>query len=61
MISADTPAKTADEVADVLIMMLDYAARKDINIHLAISRKMAINQNRKWATNALGVNQHVSE
>lgn len=49
----------ADELADVLIMVLDYGARHGIDMELAILRKMAINQNRKWVTNALGVNQHV--
>lgn len=57
--SANTPAERAGELADVLIMILDYGSRHGIDMELAILRKMAINQNRKWVTNALGVNQHV--
>lgn len=57
--SANTPAERAGELADVLIMVLDYGSRHGIDMELAILRKMAINQNRKWVTNALGVNQHV--
>lgn len=55
----EDPAKRSDELADLLILLLDYGARKDIDIQMAVQRKMAINQNRKWVTNQLGVNQHV--
>lgn len=59
LIDADTPAKKADEFADLMILLLDYAARHHIEIELAIARKMEINEGRKWKTNALGVKQHV--
>lgn len=59
LIDANTPAKKADEVADLLIMILDYAKRHNIEIEQAIKTKMAINDSRQWTTNALGVNQHV--
>lgn len=57
--ATNTPAERADELADVLIMILDYGSRHGIDMEMVILRKMAINQNRKWVTNALGVNQHV--
>ena len=48
-----------DEVADVLILILDYAKRHDIDIEAAIKSKMAINDERRWETNHLGVIRHV--
>jgi NTP pyrophosphatase (non-canonical NTP hydrolase) len=47
------------EVADVLIMVLDYALRKGVNPSIAIQRKMRINRDRNWSVNSLGVMQHV--
>lgn len=61
LIDANTPAKKADEVADLLIMILDYAKRHNIEIEQAIKTKMEINNSRQWTTNALGVNQHVEQ
>lgn len=58
MIDATEPNR-GGEIADVLIMVLDYAARKGIDIEAEIHHKMAINENRDWATNELGVFQHV--
>lgn len=49
----------ADEVADVLIMVLDYAARRGIPIEAAIRAKMLVNEKRTWKINELGVAQHV--
>lgn len=48
-----------DEVADILIMVLDFAKRKQINIQSVIVNKMRINDNRKWVVNELGVMRHV--
>lgn len=59
LIDANTPAKRADELADLLIMILDYGSRHNIEIEQAITKKMAINDARKWKTNEHGVNQHV--
>ena len=59
LIDAQTEAQRADELADLMIMLLDYGSRKEINIEQAVLRKMAINEKRTWTTNALGVNQHV--
>lgn len=61
LIDANTPAKRADETADLLIMILDYASRHGIQIEQAILKKMAINDSRVWATNEHGVNQHVEQ
>lgn len=59
LIDANTPAKRADELADLLIMILDYGCRHGIEIEQAIKNKMAINDARTWKTNEHGVNQHV--
>lgn len=48
-----------DEVADVFIMLLDFAKRKEINIAEVVIRKMAINDQRDWVVNELGVMRHV--
>jgi NTP pyrophosphatase (non-canonical NTP hydrolase) len=37
-----------DEVADVFILFLDYAARKRIDLHEAINRKLTILMDREW-------------
>ncbi len=48
-----------EEYADVMIMLLDYGSRKMFRIEHAIREKMAINANRVWHKNDLGVMQHV--
>lgn len=48
-----------DEVADVFILFLDYAKRKNIDIEGAILRKMSVNVQRTWEVNELGVMRHV--
>lgn len=49
-----------DEVADVIIMMLDYAQRKGIHAGAAVMRKLEINLNRTWIIDPItGVAQHV--
>lgn len=47
------------EVADVLIMVLDYARRKNIDVASAITQKLAINRQRKWKINPDGTMSHV--
>lgn len=37
-----------DEWADVMIMLLDFGARKMFNMELAMRRKMLINDGREW-------------
>lgn len=49
----------ADEVADVLIMVLDYGARRGIPLEAAIRKKMLVNEKRTWQINELGVASHV--
>lgn len=50
---------SADEVADVFIMLLDYAKRHHVDIARAVSNKIAINYERKWVISDSGVGQHV--
>lgn len=58
MIDADD-AHVGDEIADVFIMLLDFAHRKGVNIEQAIATKMATNRERVWAKNKLGAWSHV--
>lgn len=53
------PDNLEGEVADVFIMLLDFAARRNINLPAALAKKMAINRGRKWAENHLGAWSHV--
>jgi NTP pyrophosphatase (non-canonical NTP hydrolase) len=46
------------EIADVLILVLDYAIRKGVNPSLAIQRKLNLNRKRTWTVNQIGVMQH---
>ena len=56
---AETREEQEDEIADVLIMLLDFAKRKGVNPSLAVQRKLAINRTRQWRVTATGVMQHV--
>ena len=47
------------EVADVFILLLDYAKRKKIDITAAVRDKLDINRDRKWVSNMNGVMSHV--
>lgn len=49
------------EVADVFIMILDYAKRKGIDIESAVREKMAINWNRGWKQTASGTFKHTGD
>jgi hypothetical protein len=60
MIDADD-AHVEGEVADVLILILDFAKRKGIDVEAAIARKMKINQDRSWVHNKLGAFSHRKE
>lgn len=53
------PDQVEDEVADVFIMLLDFAKRRGINIAAIIERKMVINRGRQWKQNQLGIWSHV--
>lgn len=48
-----------DEVADIFILWLDFAARKNINLTDAISKKLAVLKHRHWQQDENGVYQHV--
>ena len=49
----------ADEVADVFIMLLDYAHRKNVDISVAILEKMDVNSHRDWVITSAGTYKHV--
>lgn len=46
------------EMADIFIMLLDYAARKGWDIETAIRMKMSVNDRRSWTCED-GVYRHV--
>jgi hypothetical protein len=46
------------EVADLFILILDYAKRKNVVIREAIGEKLEINRNRDWKLNADGTMSH---
>jgi NTP pyrophosphatase (non-canonical NTP hydrolase) len=48
-----------DEVADVMILVLDHARKMGVNPAAAIARKMAINRKRQWQIGPGGVFSHV--
>jgi NTP pyrophosphatase (non-canonical NTP hydrolase) len=54
----DNPA-SPDELADVMIMLLDHAERNGINAAHAVMVKLGTNLGRKWKVNSMGVAQHV--
>lgn len=47
-----------EELADVLIMLLDFASRKMWDIEGSIRDKMQVNENRAWIRSHLGVMHH---
>lgn len=49
----------SDEVADVFILWLDYAARKGIDIEAVVRRKLNINEERAWTETETGIYHHV--
>lgn len=56
---AKTEIERGMEMADVLIMLLDYAAKHRIDVEQCITIKMSINDSRTWQENELGVFSHV--
>lgn len=46
------------EVADIFIMLLDYAKRKGIDIEASVRKKMQINYGRSWIVTESGVCRH---
>lgn len=49
------------EYADIVILVLDLAYQKGIDIEEAVERKMAINRTRRWQVDELGVATHIGE
>lgn len=47
------------EIADILILVLDYAERKEVNASLSVQRKMRENKVRRWEFTSIGTMQHV--
>lgn len=58
MIEADD-AHVGGELADLMIMLLDFGKRKGLDLEHEIRQKMAINRERVWAKNKLGAYSHV--
>lgn len=48
-----------DEIADILILVLDYAARKGIKPSAAVLAKLNVNRQREWEFTNIGTMQHV--
>jgi NTP pyrophosphatase (non-canonical NTP hydrolase) len=48
-----------DEIADLMILLLDYATRKGVLVGPATMRKLEINMTRVWEETAMGTYQHV--
>jgi len=46
------------EIADVFIMLLDYAKRKKVDITTAVMKKLAVNYGRSWVVDSNGVARH---
>lgn len=59
--AAETIRSNGDplEVADLFILLLDYANRKNINLTNAIMTKMAINRRRQWQIDRMGTMSHI--
>lgn len=49
----------ANEIADMFILLLDYAKRKKVDVTTAVQRKLNVNRARTWVTDKNGVNSHV--
>lgn len=52
-------SRSEAELADVLILLLDFGARRGFDIKGAVVAKMKINDNRIWGFGPDGVAQHV--
>lgn len=49
------------EIADVFILLMDYAVRKNVNIEDAVLSKLEINKARTWEISPMGVMSHRKE
>lgn len=48
-----------EEVADIFIMLLDFAVRKGVNIEEVVMKKLDINKQREWYQTPTGVMRHI--
>ena len=55
----DAKEDCSDEIADILILVLDYAARKGIKPSAAVLTKLNVNRQREWEFTNIGTMQHV--
>jgi NTP pyrophosphatase (non-canonical NTP hydrolase) len=53
--------KEPDEFADIVILVLDIAHQRGIDVEAATEAKMQVNMNRKWERSHLGQYQHKDE
>lgn len=49
------------EIADLFIMLMDYARRKNVNITTAVMVKLEINRRRTWIIKPDGTMSHVKQ
>jgi len=47
------------EIADMFILLLDYAKRKKVDVTTSVMKKLDINRNRAWKIDDNGVASHV--
>jgi hypothetical protein len=55
----DAGKDCGDEVADILILVLDYARRKGVKPSAAVLAKLNVNRQREWEFTNIGTMQHV--
>lgn len=58
MIDETGKPEVEGEIADVLIMILDFAKQQGVNPSVAVQQKMRINRARQWKRNPLGDYSH---
>jgi NTP pyrophosphatase (non-canonical NTP hydrolase) len=51
--------RVCDELADVMILLMDYSHRANIDILAEVMRKMEVNYKRSWVIDEFGVSQHI--
>lgn len=60
--TTDTPpARIAEEIADVVIVLYRLADRLGVDLHDEIDRKMAVNRQREWRRDGSGHGYHHTE
>lgn len=57
--AGDDQEKAAKEIGDIMILILDYAARKGIRPGKATLDKLEVNLTRKWVKTSVGHYRHV--